>query len=435
MRGKSKHYDKRQVIKMDNIVPSDYTDRVILCLPRFGWMVARAFLSRQAQWRSTYGYEFFQEYYTTPDDSEFDVIRQAIDSTLAEGDMSCDITGAIEKMATDLILEMDGNNVNLVSAINSLVAKDCPGSCGGSGGAGDTEAPPIDFDDTGENYPDEFTSRVEFDEWKCGVATLIIDQFLTDLRWFQNTDILEITAEVIAFTLLTPIFGDEVIVMVGGIAILVAEGILDTILDGIIADLEADRGELICGLYNALNSSAALASLEAWIDAKLNGLEKTFMGWFVTYDVVNWLFSKPNLFLPEADCSGCVGGIPGGAWTLQLGTLVDGSLDAGTSYFEIEAGYSTSGGCNRYQSQVLAPVGVDLSIEIRQSGGVTPKCCGVPCVSGYAYDAVADLPVQSIGTDPLAPLDICQLGGQSVWLRYTEPFIMQITVIGGCNGS
>jgi hypothetical protein len=300
-----KFYKNRQIINIELVDSSEYEERIILCIPHFAWRVARAYLSEQAQWESTYAAEYFDNGYITPDQETLDQIFSSIDEALSVDDMSCDLTAAIAELGQAIIGQLGDDNNDLIAAIADLAAK--TGSCGscGSGGAGSTEAPPVDFEDNGENYPESFTDRTEYDEFKCKVAGLIIDYLLTDLRWFQNTDATAIVAAVLVTTLLTPVPGDEIVAMVGGIAVMVAEGILDTVLDNIITQLEDDKDDLVCQLYYAIDTSTASAVLKNWAESVLDWAENHFLGWLINDDAMNWLFSRPNLLLPDRDCSEC----------------------------------------------------------------------------------------------------------------------------------
>jgi len=82
-RGIQKHNSSRQVIHMPVIDEDDFTTDVTITIPRFGWRVARAFLSCQAQEVATYDMLTHTTYYETPDAEEFDQIQASIDQTLA----------------------------------------------------------------------------------------------------------------------------------------------------------------------------------------------------------------------------------------------------------------------------------------------------------------------------------------------------------------
>jgi hypothetical protein len=289
-RGKANYYDKRQIIIMDLVQPEDYEDRVIVCIPKFAWDVARAYLSEQAQWRSSYSMAYHATYYETPDDEEFDVIQASIDNLLAEDDMSCDIVAALESLQV---------------VIEGLVAKECGVGCGGSGGAGAEEAPPDPFEDEGDNYPPKFESRPEFDTWRCGVATLIVDELYQDLDYLKSLAVGEISATALAFALATPIPLDDIAVILGIVITFIAEAILDGVVDEILSQLALDRDTLICALYEALDADEAKTVLDTWRIAEFEGSAEYLLSWFINFDQVNQLYERRSKVFGYADCSGC----------------------------------------------------------------------------------------------------------------------------------
>lgn len=426
----AKYYGPRQIIKLDLVEPGEYTENVIICIPKFAWRVARAYLSRQAGWKSSYAVEFGVGSYTLPSDEQMDIVLSSIAEALSRDDMSCDLEQAIDNLSGNLVSALSTNNDAIVSALADLVAKNCCAS-GGSRGTGWDEAEPIDYTDDGTNYPDDFDGRTEFVAWKCNVAGLIIDQFLFDLRWFQQTDILEITAEILVVALLTPIPGSRIAGLLAAVALLVSEGLLDTILEVIISELEDDRDNLVCMLYNAINNADAISELEAWADAKLTGFQSTIFGFFISDDVINWLFTKVNLILGEEDCSGCAEPAYSD-WTVITGTLDSGSLSGDSEGFALESVYSTSGACNRYQVYFTAPPEANFGISMTQLGGVTPMCCGgAPCVNAWFEDNDLGY-IEFTGTDEMLPYSGCLAAGGTVLIRYTQPFVVAVTISGVC---
>lgn len=434
MSTKHKYYSHRQVVSMPLVSEGEYTEQILLCIPAFAWRVARAFLSRQAQWESTYAASFQGNYYVSPDEETMDKIKASIDGALAEDDMSCDLEAAIESLGNLLAAQLESNGDDLVNVISDLVSKDCPTACGGSGSAGMAEAEPVDFEDTGENFPDEFPSRAVFDAWKCSVAGLIVDYLLTDLRWFQNTDVTAITAALLVATLLTPVPGDEIAVMVGGAAVMVAEGILDTVLDNIISQLEDDRADLVCGLYNAIDVSTAEAVLTNWADAAFDWAEEHFLSWLINVDAMNWLFTRPNLLLTDEDCSGCTEPTYSD-WAVDFGTLTDGSLAGNTTYFEITSAWNTAAGCGRWQCQFTCPPEADFSVSLVKAGpGAPVECPGSPLpIHAHYMDAPTYDYVYRRATDPIEGETLCLVGESTCWSRYDAQYIMQVTVNGVCN--
>jgi len=291
------HYDKRQVIPLQSVPPEEFIENILLCIPAFAWRVARAYLSEQAHWRTTYAvsYDDNGHTYEIPSPAEMDIISEIIDKALSEVDMSCNIVEALE---------------GLQQTLQALVDKECPSVCGGDGGsagAGATPQEPVDWVDTGENFPEGFESREEYDEYKCLIASHIINVIKTDIEWLQNLPVGEYIASVIIATLLTPIVGDEVIALVGGLIFLALEGTANIIYQEIIDALNDYADELRCAIYNALDASDAYNSVQTWIGDHLEGMAAWVAERFMGQDIVNWAYRNVHAIIDQysADCSDC----------------------------------------------------------------------------------------------------------------------------------
>lgn len=308
MAERRKHYDKRQIITLDNVPETAYTDKIILCIPEFGWIVARSFLATQAQWLSTYCVNVDCAGYTVPEGELWDKIQASIDETLLGGDMSCNITEAIENL-TDVIAGYQDDYDKLIAALELLASGQGKSlCCGGSAGATGTETQPEDFVDDGTNYPDGFDTREQYDSYKCAIATHIVRVILADLTWLQNLPASEYIASVIVVTLLTPILGDEIIAIVGGLLFMVAEGIMDEVWETLITEIEEQQDEIKCLIYNALDASEAYNALQTWIGDHLEGAAAWLAQFWMGQDVVNWAFRNVNQLIDQygGDCSDCL---------------------------------------------------------------------------------------------------------------------------------
>jgi len=292
-RERVKYYNKRQVIDMSLVGESDYGDKVLVCVPKFAWDVARAFLSDQGLWRTTYSMEYHDSYYETPSSEEFDLIDASISDFLKGDDMSCDLVEAMEGLEKQLA---------------RLVAKSCCGPAGGgSGGAGATEGPASEFEDDGETPPEEFETYSEWQAWKCGVAKLIYDEMTNDLDYVKGIAVSEISAIVLSAVLLTPIPFDDIAVLVGVIIAWGVEEIVDDLIDEVLTELGADEETIVCALYNSLSVPGAESWLNDWANSSLTDLAGFLLSFFVSNDSLNRLFEFSNLVLPSYDCATCVG--------------------------------------------------------------------------------------------------------------------------------
>jgi len=299
---------------MDLVEETEFDERVILCLPRFAWRVARAYLATQAQWESSYAVEYHTDYYVSPDSATMDKILASVDAALLEEDMSCDLREGLD---------------NIVDAINNqeLIVNCCPPATGcGSGGAGATEGPPSEFEDDGETPPAGFPDYPAYNAWKCGVATLIVAQIESDLTYLKSIAVTEITATLLGLAMLTPIPFDDIGVLVGVIITWAVESTLDSIIDSILTQIGLDSETLKCGLYNSLTAENAKSFLESWGLAELGTSAAFLLGFFINYDSLNRLFESGNQVLPDSDCTGCA---TVGQWEEgPIGQITDQSTDA-----------------------------------------------------------------------------------------------------------
>lgn len=223
---------------------------------------------------------------------EWDVIQHVVEDLegkLVSGCNSADLVAAIEGIS---------------ASINATISS---GGCSdvGSGGSGLEALPATGFTDTGSNYPDAFESRNEYDSFKCGAAYLVWQTIRQDLIFLQQLDTSGITAAILAASLITPIPFDDLAALALLITQLVLEAAFDTALENIITEWEDDEENIVCWMYQSANESGFLGSLGDWIDAKLSYVEGSLLGFLVSSDAAQWLFSKPAKLIPEYDCSLC----------------------------------------------------------------------------------------------------------------------------------
>lgn len=377
-RGKAQYYDKRQIIKMDLVDPGDYTEEVLLCINRFAWMVARAFLIKQGHWRTTYAMAYTDNYYETPDDMEMDTIQAAIDSFLEKGDMSCDIVEALNAIA----LKMD-----------LLIEKSCGPGCGGSGGAGQEDSPPNPFEDTGTNYPPDFDDRTQWEIWKCGLARLIIKRLMADFEWLKGIAITEVTATLLAATLMTPIALDDLTVLVGVLIAYGVEEALDALIDEILLALGIDEEALVCLLYNAVSATDAEARLGDWATSVLTGRAAFIFEFFNTIANMNQLFEEVNALLPDEPCDCEVECSDGWDWETEgsllgfyiydsTGTVSLDMSDGGLTAMQSGAGFS--------EIEVRGPAGMGYEIQPGDIARLDSKLVG-GSTTLYVYFVMTDL--------------------------------------------
>lgn len=115
-----RYNDCIELINLNLMTPTDITTNVSICLPRFAWRVARAYLATLAKQKWSYAIDFKINGYDGPTDEQFDIIEALIDDALAAdieqcgGDDSMYFYGQIILMATDFLpigfYPCDGDN-------------------------------------------------------------------------------------------------------------------------------------------------------------------------------------------------------------------------------------------------------------------------------------------------------------------------------------
>ena len=123
-----KYYNKREIIKLDLVQTEDYTDNVILCVPKFAYDVARSMLAHYGKFRTSYAVDYGELFYQLPDDSQFDTIEASIDLFLGSRDMSCDIVTALECICDQFALQVAATNELVAATYTSSMSSNYAGS-------------------------------------------------------------------------------------------------------------------------------------------------------------------------------------------------------------------------------------------------------------------------------------------------------------------
>ena len=76
--GRASYSSTRVVYDLTNTNPSEFTDKVLICVPTFAWRVARRFLANYGLRAVNYATSFDDGGYETPDDAQFDDIDASI---------------------------------------------------------------------------------------------------------------------------------------------------------------------------------------------------------------------------------------------------------------------------------------------------------------------------------------------------------------------
>jgi hypothetical protein len=212
---------------------------------------------------------------------------------------------------------------------DKLAARECCGggivqvTGSGTGGSAPTDPDATTEEDDGSTPPTGFDTYSEYLEYKCAVATWILDFWAKDVsnaalvNWVAGLTLPEIIALLVA-TLLTPIPGDEVVVLAGAIVYLVTQGIIDPVLSMIGAELAAQEDDLLCALYEAADVNEARDNVRTVLEDAFSASYSAvyaaggalLIGSWLRNDNLNRLFDQDESFdYPAGDCSGCGSGI------------------------------------------------------------------------------------------------------------------------------
>lgn len=279
----------RQLVDYNNVI-AGLNDYGLFCIPVGLMSVIRILLAERGLWRTTYVIERIDGGYYIPTSEEFLPIDEKISEFLGGGDMTCDIVSALN---------------DIREAIDRQSAS-CGG--GGAGGTGATGSPPVDFEDTGENYPNGFSGRPQFDAFKCNMAEFIMRNIEVDLQTMVNLQVSEISIAGLIASLVTPIPLDDVAMMVVTLLTVVGEAYIDAVLTELEEAIEDFRDDIRCLLYNAISAEDAKNSIAGFISDNVGDAAFAVFGLFVGYDNLNRLFVKSSVPADFAvDCSGCGG--------------------------------------------------------------------------------------------------------------------------------
>lgn len=267
-------------------------DGVVICTSQGVLNVLRTLIStyglRYANWVTSHT----PGGYIGVDESQFDILDAEISAFLEEtSDMGfCD---------------------ELTQAFVDLTAAFEAGCCGqGSFGAGEGEPPGSSQGDDEEDFPEGFDTYDEYRTYKCDIANRIIEGVRLDVVWLAAATITTLAASILVATLLTPIPGDEILALVGFCIALLVQGVLATVGGGLQSDLDTERQELVCLLYDAVDADTAKTAVLDYLDGVLNASEMAMFASLWGFTSVNALFVKDVLLSSsplgeEVECTLC----------------------------------------------------------------------------------------------------------------------------------
>lgn len=191
---------------------------------------------------------------------------------------------------------------------------------GGTGGSGGTAEPPSEVDDgdTSGTPPEGFDTWQEYFSNKCASATWIVNQWQADLERAQQINFyagmtLTVVIRLLALALLTPIPGDEVVLMAATVIAAIGAGLINSTLEALEAVLTGFEAELVCSLYEATSVESARSGAYGIFDTAVNDPNPLVENWaksltrhWLTNDNLNRLFEKSETEnYPPGDCSEC----------------------------------------------------------------------------------------------------------------------------------
>ncbi len=381
------------------------------------------------------------------------------DNLLAVGNQI--IVALNELKSTLSTLELTSNcapNINVEPAsptINVECAPDVNVNCGGGGGGipGNTpidqidDGSQVDEPDRGGDPPGDFNTWDEFDEYKCKAANWILDKYtgtLGNLSAFSGIVgglTLAVLAGVLLFT----------VPPVGLIAIIVALSVLIGIDIGLCANfadiksaLENDRQNIVCGLFNAIDTQAAIAVINEAASDAISDLDMPVATQeqleiachnLLWNDNVRELFEfneEIESYVGTVDCANC--GTSYGEWTIIDGNLNSGSLAGNSDYIEIEAIFAVDmAGWGRYQIYIDSPTDRCMQVSHHTDPGWSNPS-GSPGDWRYYY---RDCQGQSHSNFSYVPESICisspdSLDGNLI-VRSGTPFNLILSISGECE--
>lgn len=184
----------------------------------------------------------------------------------------------------------------LKEAFDNLSLAFRAGCCdNGSYGAGKDEPPGSVNEDDELDWPPGFDTYAEYRSYKCDIANRLIEGIRVDAVWLAAGTLVTLAATIVVATLLTPIPGDEILALVGFCIALLLQGVLSTVGSGLASDLSAERQELVCLLYDAVDADTAKTAVLDYLDSVLTVSEMGLFASLWGFASVNALFDKSVL--------------------------------------------------------------------------------------------------------------------------------------------
>lgn len=301
--------------------------------------VIRSYLYPGVEWETRFVRPLGGDNYETGTSAEFSEYLEMLNELdyRLSGGLSMSLETALESIA-DAITALAGAQsstelTNIVRAISSSnVCCEQQIITQGGGVIGSIEQPiggndvpifgteePLSLDP--ETFPEGYTSLEEYQLDKCQVSNLVVDGVIGTLRNLGAFGVFNgvalaglIVAAIVGIIVFPPAFIPVAAAAIGFLSVEV------TLLTLAANEMQENRDEWVCTIYNADGTDAAIAVLADLIDALIATIGATGGAAFWVKQILLLLFNADTLnkamykaahiTYPDADCSGCGGCYP-----------------------------------------------------------------------------------------------------------------------------
>jgi len=297
--------DKRQIINFANVMSLSGT-KLFICIDKGVLEIMRYLLNTRGSWRTTYRTSYVGKIgYNIPTEEEFNDLLNLI------GEANIDMASC-----NDINESLQG----IIGAINDLGASGASG-CGCIGDPGSdigdfNDGPGSDVPGPNGDPPPGFSTIGEYQDYKCDAVNWIFDKYVGTLRnWAALAGTVGgLTLAVIAGLLLLTVPPAGLALILSALGILVGiDFLLLGELNNIADELETNKDDIICAMYNAGTTNQIAQELRNAAAAAVQtlSLEPTETWLLITSNLIST--DQADVALNKSDevdgyggdCSGC----------------------------------------------------------------------------------------------------------------------------------
>lgn len=350
--------DKIPRVDIEHYLAASGEQSRIVVLSEKDVTVIRSYLYPGVEWYTRFVRPLGGDNYetgTTAEFSEYLEMLSELDYRLSGG-FSMSLETALESIADAITaLAGAGSSTELTSVVRAIATSNvcCEQQIITQGGGviGSTEQPiggndvpifgtedPLSLEP--ETFPEGYTDLTEYRLDKCQVSNLVVDGVIGTLRNLGAFGVFNgvalaglIVAAIVGIIVFPPAFIPVAAAAIGFLSVEV------TLLTLAANEMEENRDEWVCTIYNADGTDAAIAVLADLIDALIATIGATGGAAFWVKQILLLLFNADTLnkamykaahiTYPDADCSGCGGDCP----ELRIFSDVDGPRGVLTGSF------------------------------------------------------------------------------------------------------